>query len=108
MNNAEFYQQGDVIIERVETMPEGEVVAPENGRFILAKGELTGHAHAIEDIAGIKFVKGADGNFYLSLPSARDLVHEEHKMVNLPAGSYRVRQVREYDHFVEEIRGVLD
>jgi hypothetical protein len=108
MSNAEYFQQGDILIERVDAAPTGETVPPENGRIILAKGELTGHAHAIEDIAGIKFIKGADGNFYLVLPEVRDLVHPEHRTVTLPPGSYRVRRVREYDHFTEESRPVCE
>lgn len=108
MEKQEFFQQGDVIVERVDTVPTGEAVPPENGRIILAKGEATGHAHAIEDIAGIRFIKGADGNHYLVLPEGRDLVHQEHKTVKLPPGSYRVRQVREYDHFAEETRRLRD
>lgn len=108
MSDAEYYQQGDVIVERVDAVPQGDEVAAENGRIILAKGELTGHTHAIEEIAGVSFVKGQDGNFYLSLPAERTLVHPEHQAIAIPAGLYRVRQVREYDHFAEEARPVCE
>lgn len=108
MESPEFYQQGDVIVERIASVPAGEAVPPEKGKLILAKGELTGHTHAIEDIAGVAFVKGTDGNFYLSLPAERTLVHQEHRPIVIPAGLYRVRQVREYDHFTEEARRVCE
>lgn len=44
------YRQGDVFIIRRDAIPDGlEPVARENGRIILAHGEVTGHAHAIKD-----------------------------------------------------------
>ncbi|OGR90318.1 MAG: hypothetical protein A2V88_16955 [Elusimicrobia bacterium RBG_16_66_12] len=104
----EYYQQGDVIIERVEVALSGKPVPPEGGRLILAKGEATGHAHAIEDIAGVALVNGPDGNLYLMLPGKRSVVHDEHKTIVIPAGLYRVRKVQEYDHFDKEARPVMD
>ena len=44
------YRQGDVLILRVNSVPDGLKVEPrDNGRVILAYGEVTGHAHAIAD-----------------------------------------------------------
>lgn len=104
----EYYQQGDVIIEQVEAVPQGEAVPVEDGKLILARGELTGHTHAIDKVEGVELVKGADGNLYLSLPLERNLVHQEHQTIVIPPGLYRVRQVREYDHFAEEARSVYE
>jgi len=45
-------RQGDVLLRRVEHIPENVTPVPrENGRIILAHGEATGHAHAILDEA---------------------------------------------------------
>ena len=44
------YRQGDVLIERIPSLPaNAKKMARENGRVILAHGEVTGHAHAITD-----------------------------------------------------------
>ena len=100
-------QQGDILIESVCNMPEGNDVLPKNGRYILAEGEVTGHAHAISDIAGIKFIE-KDGMFYLQNKNSVKVKHEEHKHVTIPPGIWKVRKVREYDHFAEEARAVAD
>ena len=44
-----MYRQGDVLIVPVESIPEElDPVDREDGRVVLAHGEVTGHAHAIE------------------------------------------------------------
>lgn len=54
--NQIHYRQGDVLVERVGLLPQKLTpVARENGRVILAHGEVTGHAHAIADRATEKF-----------------------------------------------------
>ena len=103
----EFYQQGDVILEAVGEMPLGNPVATEQGHFILARGEATGHAHRIESIAGVEFIE-KDGMFYIHNAKPVMVRHEEHKPIIIPAGIWRVRGVREYDHFAEEARRVAD
>ncbi len=41
-------RQGDVFIERVETLPESvKPKAPDRGRVVLAYGEVTGHYHEV-------------------------------------------------------------
>ena len=37
-------QQGDVLIKSVKEMPSGKAVEKKNGCFVLAEGEMTGHA----------------------------------------------------------------
>lgn len=47
MNN-QPYRQGDVLIQPVDSVPSDAIaVARDNGRSILAYGEVTGHAHAL-------------------------------------------------------------
>src|SRR5258708_33558053 len=44
-----MYRQGDVLIVPVESIPEKlDPIDRENGRVVLAHGEVTGHAHAIK------------------------------------------------------------
>lgn len=45
-----LYQQGDLLIELTENIPDKvEAVPPKDGRYILAEGEATGHAHAVAE-----------------------------------------------------------
>ena len=66
------------------------------GRMVLALGEATGHAHAVQapgalHRSGHPFVPD-----YLHLPSGGRLVHEEHAPIALPTGWYRIIRQREY------------
>ena len=103
----ELFAQGDLLVERIdEVHPSGSLTAPsDNGSFILAEGELTGHSHAIfgrvtmfrddglaRDIPGGLYI----GHINIEGPSAR-VQHEEHAPLNLPKGTYRVRRQRELE-----------
>ena len=99
-----LYQQGDVLIESCE-VPRDAIV--QSGPIVLAYGETTGHKHAIEDIAGVKFLE-KDGLYFLVNTTPMTVVHEEHRAITIPPGTWRVRKVREYDHFLEEAREVRD
>lgn len=101
-----IFRQGDVGLERVATLPEGlKAVATDNGRVILAYGEVTGHAHAIAEPAKAK-LWDAGAERFLQVMEATSLRHEEHAPINLEPGIYRVIQQREYSP--EEIRRVAD
>ena len=101
-------QQGDVIIESVDTIPsDAKTGKLKAGNIILAEGETTGHAHRISDVEGVVF-REKDGMFYLVNKEELTVNHEEHKTVVIPPGIWRVRKVREYDHFAEEARAVAD
>ena len=102
-----LYQQGDVLIERVEAIPETKKASKKiNGRYILAEGEVTGHAHAVVD-PGVKLFEVGNEKF-LSASKKFTVVHEEHKNITVPKGDYKIRIVKEYDHFEEEAREVRD
>lgn len=102
----EIYRQGDVLIVRVDALPEGtkKPIARESGRIVLAHGEVTGHAHAITT-PKVKWIN-VNGDRYLSSDKPFDVVHEEHSTVKLPAGTFKVIQQREYTP--EAIRPVFD
>lgn len=93
------YRQGDVWIERVETVPDGATIIPDDsGRVILAYGEVTGHAHAITATPTVKLlsVPGLDDRFLHIGGDGAEVRHEEHATIPLPPGFYRVRIQREY------------
>jgi hypothetical protein len=91
-----IYRQGDILLRRVDRVPEGlEVVPRDAGRIVLAYGETTGHAHAIEaPEAEATLLTAAENRRFLSLVRDVDLRHEEHAPISLPAGDYQVIQQR--------------
>src|SRR5687767_13522088 len=89
-------RQGDVLLERVRSIPKGAARKPtDNGRVILAYGEVTGHAHAVvverTDAETVEaFLAELNGETYLSAPAGASVVHEEHGTIPLEPGAYRV------------------
>jgi hypothetical protein len=98
-----WYQQGDVTIKPVAAIPAN--ATPASGS-VLAEGEATGHKHLAEAEDVRLFLH--DGMLYMSAPSGTTVVHEEHRVVEVPPGDYLIGTVREYDHFAEEARRVID
>ena len=97
-----MYQQGDVLIQEVD-----EIKGEKLSHQILARGEVTGHAHRVSE--GDVELYEQDGVLYLRVNSGTATVtHEEHMPVVLPQGDFIIRRVREYDHFEEEARSVQD
>lgn len=105
-NSKAWFRQGDVALIPVEKLPEGEgkKVDRDNGRLILAYGEVTGHAHAIVDDRASLVEKF--GTTYLVAPEKVEVRHDEHATIDLPAGVYEVRHQREYHP--EAVRNVMD
>lgn len=109
-----MYRQGDVLVVAIASLPKD--AAPEKvagGRVVLAYGEVTGHAHAIDAREVQSFntkepVRVHDWNCerFLRVATTARLVHEEHATIELPPGDYAVIQQREYSP--EEIRRVAD
>jgi hypothetical protein len=102
-----IYQQGDVLLVRVEAISQAAKPCKADPRgLVLAEGEATGHAHVVTD-AGCALLEAAD-KVYLSAPEGATTRHEEHRAVAVPPGVYEVRKVREIDPFSEEVRAVRD
>lgn len=100
--------QGDVIVTCCK-MPVGlKKVLPKNGRFILAEGESTGHAHAIDIRDAILWEDPKNKDLYLQALKDVTITHEEHAPSTIQPGTYKISIVREYDYFLEESRKVVD
>ena len=101
-------QQGDVLIRKIEE--NGNLnLDNENlqNHLILAEGEVTGHKHEI--VAGVAKLYLIKSILYLKvLSETATLRHEEHKPIDIEKGLYKIDKVREYDHFTEEMRQVMD
>ena len=112
------FRQGDVFLERVadDQLPDGLVqVRRDNGRIVLAYGEVTGHAHAIAERNATLYSEPGTDERWLVIRAAGATIegggavlirHEEHAAITLEPGVYRVGRQREYSP--EEIKYVAD
>ena len=102
-------QQGDVIGRRIERMPEGltPVVAGSRG-LVVAEGEVTGHAHRIESLDGVRLYQGPNGLRVLEVTEPVPMTHEEHGTVTWSPGLWEIGGVREKDWVDESIHAVRD
>jgi hypothetical protein len=100
------YRQGDVLIAKITKLPKNLTpVKAKNGRYIVAEGEVTGHAHAITEEMAEMFVDDK-GVLYLSTKDGAVLSHEEHSAIELPKGFYTYTPQLQYTP--EDIRNVRD
>jgi hypothetical protein len=105
-----MYRQGDVLlVPTAHSLTRAAVLVPrDRGRFVLAYGEVTGHAHAIHSALAELFEE-RDGRLFLRVLAGVEqvrLLHEEHDAIVLPPGLYEVIRQREYSPGA--IRYVLD
>lgn len=106
-----MFRQGDVLIIPIDgKLPQGlKPVDREQGRVVLAHGEVTGHAHAIKSPRAHFYQepKSEGARRFLEIVGGNvALRHEEHAEVKLKPGLYEVKRQREYTP--EEIRNVAD
>ena len=102
-----LYQQGDVIIQSTHEIPKKATKSdPSERGFVLAEGEVTGHAHVIDPVFATLFT--TEDERFLQVHKSATVKHEEHGNITLPKGNYKLKIVKEYDHFDEEAREVRD
>lgn len=102
-------QQGDILFIPVDSIPQAaERVSPENGYYIIARGEASGHTHRVS-------VQEADLFSYNNLMFLRlksnegaKIIHEEHNTKILTDAFYKVVRINEYDYDKEEARKISD
>ena len=98
-------RQGDVILVKVESVPEGGVELPrEQGRIVLAYGEITGHSHSVAEVE-VKWIE-ARGERYLVSDVPFTVRHQEHDAQFVAPGAWWVGV--QVEHQREEIRRVID
>jgi hypothetical protein len=113
-----YLQQGDVILKKIDTLPEG---CTKLDTKVLQLGEVTGHKHQFQASADVQVLvdpsfAGLDmsitpdeGKFIVvggTLPVS--LLHEEHNPVIVEPGIYQVDIVREFDYDSMEMTRVID
>ncbi len=99
-----IYRQGDVLIRRIKSLPTQKAQIRLNG--ILAYGEVTGHAHKVENLQSAEVLEVGDGLYLRVAEEGVRIVHEEHAPITLAPGNYEVSIQREYSP--AEIRNVAD
>ena len=107
------YQQGDVILRRLDAMPDGKQTIIARKRLVLARGE-SGHSHVIEDNDAELIQIGE--RILLRITNEQTVVHEEHNApsslipdpVYLAPGVWEVGHVHEFDYFAMMERQVVD
>lgn len=95
--------QGDMLIRRIDSLPENaKVICPENGEYILAHSE-TGHNHAVKAQGGITFYANDNDPFiaYLVVDNTTAYVEHQrkfdtHEKIKIDGGIYEIRRQREY------------
>ena len=104
-------RQGDALITRVESIPEGlEPMKPEGGNYIVAHSE-TGHHHVLPT-QDVEVYEAANDPFvlYLVVNNETELKHlrsfDTHEALKVPPGTYRINRQRE--HTPEGFRRAAD
>ena len=113
-----YFQQGDVLLKRVATLPSGVRLADS---LVLQHGETTGHMHQFRASDAYRVavytaarpadsarVTTLDETKYVVVGSAVCLYHEEHKPIEVPPGIYEMDIVREWDYDANEVARVVD
>lgn len=93
--------QGDLLITRIEKLPDGLGEAKsDNGHFVLAHSE-TGHNHVLK-AENARMFYPANDNFvaYLVVDKPSPVEHlrsfDTHESIEIPAGIWEIRRQREY------------
>ena len=88
-----MYRQGDLLFVQVTNIPT-EAIEQKDG--IIAKGEITGHMHRIQQQQKAMLMIAA-GIAYIKALQETEIVHEEHNTIILPPGEWEVRRQQEYE-----------
>ena len=99
-------QQGDVVLRKLDKIPEGEKKLISKKTLVLAEGEVTGHFHGICENDSELFKIG--DQVILNLAANAVLTHQEHMHIELESGIWEVGKVNEYDYFSKMKAPVID
>lgn len=96
-----IYRQGDVLliaIDRSQIPADAKRRTKDDGRVILAYGEVTGHSHRVKG-GNAALLDAPDGTVYLTIDQLigrAAVVHQEHDTIPLAEDTYIVRHQVEY------------
>jgi len=95
-----YFQTGDVLYNMTDLLPKDAREIPGN---LIHKGNTNHHI-----IEGDYQIYDSKGIMYILVKDNSELKHEEHHTIVIPEGLYVKSIVKEYDHFLEESREVVD
>lgn len=109
-------RQGDVLVKKTrKKVSQDARHVLDQGRTILAYGEVTGHAHEViadtppqtgDVVPAQQLFEEPDGTRLLVVRGPATLRHEEHAPLQIPAGTYEV--IRQVEYTPEATRNVAD
>ena len=101
-------RQGDILIERIASLPDNAKEVEYKSWIVLAEGEVTGHAHTIKTTNRITkyFDLGDDVRAVAVKGRSVTVEHQEHAPIELDEGIYKVSRQKEYTP--QAIRNVAD
>lgn len=102
-----LYRHGDVDIREIESIPKEAIDLKEN---ILARGEFTGHNHAVfkKNGNGIAVLEKSGVKYFEIKEPGCYVTHPEHGTKPIEIGKYMIEIEREYDPFEKKLREVRD
>lgn len=98
-------QQGDVILRRINSIPNGAKKIADT-KLMLAEGEVSNHYHGITQLGSEMFQ--LDNRVFIKLAEPATITHQEHKPVHLEPGIWEVGRVQEFDYLSMMARTVRD
>lgn len=107
------YQQGDLLLRRLDNLPPGEIKVIAKHRLVLAHGE-SGHSHVVEDDEAELIQIGE--RMLMRINNPVTVAHEEHNAPSsllpeperLAPGIWEIGRVREFDWISKMVRQVKD
>lgn len=99
-------QHGDLLLEKIDSVPEGAKEIKVSNGFVIERGEGV-HTHVFEDVSGIRVFE-KDGQTFVRVDKETRLNHEEHGYQPVLPGTYKKRIERVWDYETEEARKVID
>ena len=127
-----MYRHGDLLIRKINAMPPTAFPIPKQKTHnfptgsTLAEGEISGHKHQLigngQVYVGMDYIRRARipeaaslahsindiNELWFKAEDDLEIVHEEHKTLEIPKGIYKVTKEQEFNPFKEMNEKILD
>lgn len=96
-----MYRHGEILL-----IPTDKIMGKKLAHLVLAEGEVSNHKHQITK--GNAELYDHEGTLFLRVIDEAELTHEDHNVIVLPKGDYKIETQKEYVIGNEQYRKVLD